>query len=193
MIPALAGCSQVVNGDGAALAARTPTTSHAGFPSTSAPAAGTPATSAASSTANGVTVTYAAGHLRATFPSQPEERSENGNFGGVNFTVHVALARDPAPTEAACEDTSESIPPSEQQATLTVAVGSFESSSGFTVDDQHATTYRGHVARTASVSGPDGNDYTFLAFFWTDVRLYILFAQQGPIFDTLSSSFQPLP
>lgn len=176
---ALAGCSSVVPGTGSTVVAAT----GSGFPSTTSPPAGS----------TGVSVTYAAGHLRAVFPSRPTQRSVPGDIGGETFTVYIALVHDPHPLEAACEEVSSAIPSDEYQATLRAAVSGLEGSSGLTVTDQQATTFRGHPARSASLSSASGVDYSLLAFFWTSHRFYLLFGATGSDFTTLMTSFEALP
>jgi predicted small secreted protein len=182
-----AACTSTVSGHGAAIGAGPGTN-----PSGSVPA-GFPSNASSGAAGTGVSFSYPQGHFRATFPARPVTSSEPGSVAGASFTLYLARAQvNNAPTVLACEDISVHLPPDQDDDTLRGAVGGFEGSSGLTLTDQSITTFRGHVARQAHFASPQGDDYTLLAALFSDQRLYLFFAPSGAMFDTLTSSFQPI-
>jgi hypothetical protein len=140
-----------------------------------------------------VSFSYPPGHFRATFPVRPATSSEPGSVAGATFTLYIARAQvNDAPVLLACEDISVHLPAEQDADTLRGAIGGFEGSSGLTLKDQSSTTFRGHVARQAHFTSPQGGTYTLLASMFTDQRLYLFFAPAGATFDTLTGSFQPI-
>ena len=141
-----------------------------------------------------VVITYADGHLRARFPSAPQETSQPASFGGVRFSIHTAIARvGRKATVAACEDVSQSMPEAIYAATLRGAIGGFEGSSGLALINERADTFQGHVAQRATFSDTIGTTYALLAFVYSGTRVYLLFAPTGAPFDSLTESFVALP
>ena len=147
------------------------------------------------STADWVLITDAQAHLRVRMPGTPDMRSESGGFGTSRFTVNLAAADENGhPVEAAAEDL---VTPLDTAAEKTLAmregVASFGATSNLDKVSEAPTTFRGYAGRTADFHGASGRIYTFLIFFYSDQRMYVLLAERGTPFDTLTSSLQILP
>ena len=195
-VAVLAGCSSTINGHGttaAAGAVASGSSAPGGFPSAFPSAGSSGGGSAGPATGSGVSFSYPQGHFRATFPARPTTETTPGTVAGASYTLYLAQAQaNDQPTLLACEDISVSLPADQFDGTLRGAVGGFEGSSGLTLTDQQSTSYRGHVARLAHFSSPHTGTYTLLATMFTDKRLYLFFGPNGPVFDTLTSTFQPI-
>ena len=192
---ALTGCSSTIGGHGSTAAAgagASGTPAPSGLPS-GFPTAANSGGGSAGPSGSGVSFSYPQGHFRATFPSRPTTTSTPGTVAGASYTLFVAQAQNnDQPTLLACEDISVSLPADQYDDTLRGAIGGFEGSSGLTLKDQQSTTYRGHVGRQAHFESPHGGTFTLLATMFTSQRLYLFFGPTGPVFDTLTGSFQPI-
>lgn len=196
---ALTGCSSTISGHGSTAAAGAPasgTPSAGGFPGnfpSNGPSVANSGGGSAGPSGSGVSFNYPQGHFRATFPAQPTTDTTPGSVAGASYTLYLAQAEvNDQPTLLACEDISVSLPADQYDDTLRGAVGGFEGSSGLTLQDQQSTTFRGHAARQAHFSSPHGGTYTLLATMFTGNRLYLFFGPTGAVFNTLTSTFQPI-
>jgi hypothetical protein len=136
-----------------------------------------------------VLVTYPAGHFTDRFPSTPTELQEPGSFGGAHFTIYLAVVAAPRRMLVASQDVDIHVPDAQLGAEVRAAVGSFAASSGFTLSEQHVTTFRDYQANQGTLTDPQGNTYTLLAFMYRDNRMYMIFAPSGDQFDSLTSNF----
>ncbi|HJQ43758.1 MAG TPA: hypothetical protein VJ831_11780 [Jatrophihabitantaceae bacterium] len=194
LLGVLGACTSTVNGKGVALGSPTASGTATGFPSdTTVPspsggASGSISTEAAPG--GGLLVTYPDGHFKAVFPEEPETQSQPGNLGPVSFTVYIASVQSKA--LAAAEDFTPHITQDDYDATLKSAVSSFVSSSGLTLKSEKATTFKSYQARATVLTSPSGSTFDMVVFMYQGQRLYILFGEQGDVYDTLTGSFQIL-
>jgi hypothetical protein len=187
----LGGCAdQVVDGRGFAGAAPSgPTGFPSGFPGAPSSAAGTPV--GAPPAVQGQWVVDRAGGFRVRMPGPPERTSEPGSFGGYHFVVHVAAVHFPYLALVEGERITPALPLTQFGPLLRGAVGGFVASSGLQLISQSDTTFRGHPGRRAVIERA-GTRYVYLVFVYSGAQTYSLLAPQGPRFDALAASFQPI-
>jgi hypothetical protein len=136
-----------------------------------------------------VLVTYPAAHFTDRFPATPTETQEPASFGSVHVTVYLAVVAAPQRALVASEDIKGHVPEGQLAIEVRAAVASFAASSGLTLSEQHVTTFRGYQANQGSLTDPQGNAYTVLAFMYRDDRMYMIFAPAGDGFDSLTTNF----
>ena len=176
-VSALTACSATVGGTGTA-----------GFPKPEPKTSTAPQTNTAPSRL----VTLPRLHLRAAFTSTPLQDTLHRTVLAHSIDVHTAtVGLDPV-TEVAEEDFSPAIPSADIDSVLTGAVGAFASASGMDIDFQNETVFQGHTARTATLTGKAGTNYQLLIFMTNGSRLYIVLAERGAAYDSLTRSIRLL-
>ncbi|SDI91236.1 hypothetical protein SAMN05444157_0763 [Frankineae bacterium MT45] len=139
----------------------------------------------------GVLFTYAAGHFRARFPSQPESQSLPMTIGGEKAMLHVAALTNPH-VAVESEDFTPAMPAAAYETAMQAGLRSIAALGNFTVVSQNDSTFRGKQARVATYTNPDGDQLSGLIFFESPNRLYVMLAETSEIAE-IEASFTVLP
>jgi hypothetical protein len=140
----------------------------------------------------GVIYRSSAGHFADRFPEAPDARSINGSADGIDYTVYLA-ADTASHTVVEAAGFSTKLPADQQDDLLEGIVEGASSTSGLGAGATTDTTFQGHRARRADLTGDDGTDIALLAFIYSDQRIYLLFAPTGNAMNNLEASFVAVP
>jgi hypothetical protein len=140
----------------------------------------------------GVLYRSAAGHFAARFPKHPTEGTLTQSVQGVDIKAHFA-ADQPSRTIVEADDFSRAFPSDLMDQVLRRALVALTTTSDLTLDNQTATTFQGRPARQAQYTSAKGSTLTALVVAYNSKRVYLLYAQSGPAFDSLRQSFVAIP
>lgn len=151
-----------------------------------------PSTAANPDAATGVSYTSPDNHFTAKFPATPETGTVPSSVGTITLSTFVARAASPLTIVGDETLTNGTLPTTQYGTTLRVGLSSFAAGANATVDSQDVTTFRGHPARTGTVTMANGPKLTVTLFVYSNTSVYILAAEKGTAYDNLVKSFQVL-